>query len=130
MASFFSGKDIGVSVFSVNSTFTGSFDAAFSGWTIGYAGAIDQLTPTDAQPPMLSGISPASGTTLTPALLATGQLGGLLILTGTATEPGSPLPQSGVQSVTCNGVSAHSTPAPVARRRLSPAECRSARQDR
>jgi RHS repeat-associated protein len=70
---------------------------------------VDNVTiVVDAQPPAISGVAPASGTTLTPASLSTGMLGGTLAITGTAAEPSSgvPLPQSGIQSVTCNGVTA------------------------
>jgi SdrD B-like domain/Prealbumin-like fold domain len=52
LASYFAGKDIGVTTSSENSTFVGTFTADFSGRTKGQVGAIEPLT---SEPASLSG---------------------------------------------------------------------------
>jgi hypothetical protein len=60
----------------------------------------------DAQPPAVAVAAPASGSVVTPGSLSSGALGGTLTITGTATEPSTPAPQSGLSGVTCNGLAA------------------------
>ena len=43
LASYYAGKDLGVTVSSLSSTFTGSFAANFTGVTSGYIGSVDAL---------------------------------------------------------------------------------------